>query len=216
METSTLITTRVSYRTKGSELTALYFLGLSRWWPLVQGWQKDGNRQGKRKEKRQLPQGKKRYIYRSIFGRQLPPSVGQWRLPLQGSTLLFPQLSKIPWISASWQKWPWKICAKAANFAIVLQTIATRKWRLMTIPAELPQETRHFRVNPSITLRGKRGKDISWHHSANDEKKRYIHYLYIDLGALNVKITAKLGCFYLKTRCFFLQFRIIFVPLQVL
>nr|DAF58015.1 MAG TPA: hypothetical protein [Siphoviridae sp. ctrpM6] len=30
----------------------------------------------------------------------------------------------------------------------------------MTIPTELPQETRHFSGDPSIAFRGKRGWDI--------------------------------------------------------
>lgn len=41
----------------------------------------------------------------------------------------------------------------------------------MTIPTELPQETRHFRVNPYISFRGKRGSNILGHHSKMMKKE---------------------------------------------
>lgn len=61
--------------------------------------------------------------------------------------------------------------SKSAKFCNRRQPIATRKWRLMTIPAELPQETRHFRVNPYISFRGKRGSNILGHHSRMMRKR---------------------------------------------
>lgn len=91
METSTLITTRASYRTKGSELTALYFGAISLVTAgagMAERWQSAG-------EKAIATMTKALHIP-LYFREQLPPSVGQWGLPLQGSTLLFPQLSKIP------------------------------------------------------------------------------------------------------------------------
>ena len=69
----------------------------------------------------------------------------------------------------------------------------------MTIPTELPQETRHFRVNPYISFRGKRGSNILGHHSRM-MRKRGKNRLWWGWNPKKAGI--------------FLLFRIIFVSLQ--